>query len=208
MYLPAYFREDRVEVLHRFIGGHGFATLVTVGADGLIANHIPMVLDPEPAPLGTLRGHVARANPQWRDSLPDVAALAIFQGPSAYVTPSWYPSRQETGRVVPTYNYVVVHAHGPLRTFDDPALLEKHVRTLTDLHEASFPEPWKVEDAPADFFQAMLKNIVGIEIPIARLEGKWKVNQNRLPADRAGAEAGLRASGCPAMADLVKSANR
>ena len=208
MYLPAHFREDRVDVLHRFIEQHGFATLVTMGPDGLIANHIPMVLDPEPAPLGTLRGHVSKANPQWRDSLPGVSALAIFQGPSAYVTPSWYPSRQETGRVVPTYNYVVVHAHGPLRTFDDPALLEQHVRVLTDLHEAVFPEPWKIEDAPADFLQSMLKSIVGIEIPIERLEGKWKVNQNRLPADRAGAEAGLRASGCPAMADLVKAANK
>jgi len=208
MYLPPHFREDRVDVLHRFIELHNFATLVTMGPDGLIANHIPLVLEPEPGPLGTLRGHVSKANPQWRDSLPDISALAIFQGPSAYVTPSWYPSRQETGRVVPTYNYVVVHAHGPLRTFDDPALLEQHVRTLTDLHEAVFPEPWKVDDAPADFLQAMLKSIVGIEIPIERLEGKWKVNQNRLPADRAGAEAGLRASGCPAMADLVKAANK
>ncbi len=208
MYLPAHFREDRLEVLHQFIERNGFATLVTLSADGLTANHIPMVLDPEPAPLGTLRGHVSKANPLWRDSLPDVSALAIFQGPSAYITPSWYPTRQETGRVVPTYNYVVVHAHGPLRTLEDPALLEQHLRTLTDLHEAVFPTPWKIEDAPADFFQSMLKSIVGIEIPIERLEGKWKVNQNRLPADRAGAEAGLRASGCPAMADLVKSANK
>jgi transcriptional regulator len=208
MYLPAHFREERVDVLHRFIEAHGFATLVTMGPDGLIANHIPLVLDPKPAPLGTLRGHVAKANPLWRDSLPEVSALAIFQGPSAYITPSWYPSRQETGRVVPTYNYVVVHAHGPLRTFDDPARLEQHVRALTDLHEAAFPEPWKIEDAPADFLQSMLKSIVGLEIPIERLEGKWKVSQNRLPADSAGAEAGLRANGCPAMADLVKSANK
>jgi transcriptional regulator len=203
MYLPTHFREDRLEVLHRFIEQHGFATLVTLSADGLTANHIPMALDLEPAPLGTLRGHVSRANPLWRDSLPDVSALAIFQGPSAYITPSWYPSTRETGRMVPTYNYVVVHAHGPIRTFEDPAPLEQHLRTLTDLHEAAFPAPWKIEDAPADFFQAMMKGIVGIEIPIARLEGKWKVSQNRLPADRAGAEAGLRANGCPAMADLV-----
>lgn len=206
MYLPAHFREDRLEVLHRFIEQHGLATLVTLSAEGLTANHIPMVLDLAPAPLGTLRGHVSKANPLWRDSPPDVSALAIFQGPSAYITPSWYPSTRETGRMVPTYNYVVVHAHGPIRTFEDPALLEQHLRTLTDLHEAAFPAPWKIEDAPADFFQAMLKSIVGIEIPIARLEGKWKVSQNRLPADRAGAEAGLRASGCPAMADLVSNA--
>src|SRR5579863_6461820 len=208
MYNPPHFHEERTDILHQLIRAHSLAAVITMAPEGLIANHIPLILDAEAGAFGTLRGHVSRMNPQWRDSLPHVSALAIFQGPSAYITPSWYPSRQETGRVVPTFNYVVVHAHGPLRTFDDPALLEQHVRTLTDLHEAVFPEPWKIEDAPADFLQSMLKSIVGIEIPIERLEGKWKVNQNRLPADRAGAEAGLRATGCPAMADLVKSANK
>lgn len=203
MYLPAHFRQDRLDVLHRFIGQHSLATLVTLGPDGLMANHIPLVLDPEPGPFGTLRGHVAKANPQWRDSLPQVSALAIFEGPSAYISPSWYPSKQETGRVVPTYNYVVVHAHGRLSTYTDPARLEQHLRILTAHHEASFPIPWTIDNAPADFFAAQLNAIVGIEITIERFQGKWKVSQNRTPADRAGAVAGLRASGCPAMAGLV-----
>jgi transcriptional regulator len=203
VYLPAHFREDRLEVLHRFIKQQSFATLVTLGADGLIANHIPLVLHTDPAPLGTLRGHVSKANPQWRDSRPDVPALAIFHGPSAYISPSWYPTKRETGRVVPTYNYVVVHAHGPLATFTEPSLLEQHLRTLTSQHEASFPMPWTIDDAPTDFFHGLLKSIVGIEIPIRRLEGKWKASQNRPAADRAGVVTGLRATGCPAMADLV-----
>jgi transcriptional regulator len=208
VYLPAHFREDRLEVLHHFIRRQSFATLVTLGSDGLIANHIPLVFHPEPAPLGMLRGHVSKANPQWRDSLPAVSALAIFQGPSAYISPSWYPTKQETGRVVPTYNYVVVHAHGPLATFTEPSLLEQHLRTLTSQHEASFPMPWTIDDAPADFFQGLLKSIVGIEIPIQRLEGKWKVSQNRPAADRAGVVTGLHATGCPAMADLVSERSK
>jgi transcriptional regulator len=208
MYLPAHFREDRLEVLHDFIRRQSFATLVTLGVDGLIANHIPLVIHPEPAPLGTLRGHVSKANLQWRDSLPGVLALAIFQGPSAYISPSWYPTRNETGRVVPTYNYVVVHAHGPMETYTDPARLEQHLRTLTDHHEAAFPTPWRIENAPADYFQALLKSIVGIEIRVERLEGKWKVNQNRTAAERAGAMEGLRATGCPVMADLISERNK
>jgi transcriptional regulator len=203
MYLPAHFREDRLDVVHRFIGRHSLATLVTLGTDGLMANHIPLILDPEPGPFGTLRGHVAKANPQWRDSLPHVSALAIFEGPSAYISPSWYPSKDETGRVVPTYNYVVVHAHGRLSTYTDPARLEQHLRLLTAHHEAPFPVPWTIDDAPPEFFAAQLNAIVGIEIAIERLEGKWKVSQNRTPADRAGAAAGLSATGCPAMAGLV-----
>jgi transcriptional regulator len=206
MYNPPHFREERLEVLHRLIQENSLATFVTLGADGLIANHIPLILDPEPAPLGTLRGHLSRANLQWRDSLPGAPALAIFQGPEAYITPSWYPTRQETGRVVPTWNYVAVHAHGPFRTFEDPVLLEQHVRTLTHHKEAAFPCPWSVDDAPADFFHGQLAGIIGIEISITRLEGKWKVSQNRSIKDRAGVVEGLQASGNPAdktMADLV-----
>jgi transcriptional regulator len=150
-------------------------------------------------------------NPQWRDSLPHVSALAIFQGPSAYITPSWYPSRQEAGKVVPTYNYVVVHAHGALRTYEDPELLLRNVRALTELHEAPFAQRWSVDDAPEDFIRSQLKGIVGIEIPIARLEGKWKVSQNRVAADRQGVIDGLHESGdvkSLAMADQVASRNR
>jgi len=211
MYNPPHFREERIGVLHRLIQGHSLATFVTLGADGLIANHLPLVLDPEPAPLGTLRGHFSRANAQWRESLPGAPALAIFQGPEAYITPSWYPSRQETGRVVPTWNYVVVHAHGPFRTFEDPVLLERHLRILTDRQEAARPCPWSVDDAPADFFHDQMKGIIGIEISIARLEGKWKVSQNRSIIDRAGVVEGLQASGNPAhkaMADLVSAKDR
>jgi transcriptional regulator len=211
MYNPNHFREQRVEVLHELIGQNRLATLITLGPEGLVANHIPLILHPDPAPLGTLFGHVARANALWRDSRPDVEAMAIFQGPDAYISPSWYPSHQETGRVVPTWNYAVVHAHGPLRVFEDPALLERHVRELTSLEELSMPQPWSPDQAPPDFLEAMLKGIVGLEIPLTRLEGKWKVNQNRLPQDRAGAVRGLRAKGDPdseIMADLIAQRDR
>jgi transcriptional regulator len=211
MYNPPHFQEGRTDVLHQLIREHSLATVVTMGPEGLIANHVPLIFDAEAGALGTLRGHMSRMNPQWRDSLPHVAALAIFQGPSAYITPSWYPSREETGKVVPTYNYVVVHAQGPLRTYEDPELLLRNVRALTELHEAGRAERWSVEDAPADFIRGQLKGIVGIEIPIARLEGKWKVSQNRVPADRQGVIEGLREAGdgkSLAMADQVASRNR
>jgi len=211
MYNPPHFQEERTEVLHQLIREHSLAAVITMGPEGLIANHIPLILDPQPGPLGTLRGHVSRMNPQWRDSQPHVSALAIFQGPSAYITPSWYPSREETGKVVPTYNYVVVHAYGPFRTYEDPELLLRNVRALTELHEATLAKRWSVDDAPADFIQGQLKGIVGIEIPIARLEGKWKVSQNRVPKDRQGVIDGLREAGdvkSLAMADQVASQNR
>ena len=211
MYNPPHFREERTEVLQQLIREHSLAALITLGPEGLIANHVPLILDPEPAPLGTLRGHLSRVNSQWRDSRPEVPALAIFQGPSAYITPSWYPSKEATGKVVPTYNYVVVHAHGPLQTYEDPQLLERNVRALTELHEAAFASRWSVDDAPADFIQGQLKGIVGIEIPVLRLEGKWKVSQNRAAEDRQGVVDGLREAGDPqslAMADWVSSKNR
>ena len=211
MYNPPHFQEERTDVLHQLIRERVLASVVTLGPDGLIANHVPLLLDPEPGPLGTLRGHVSRMNPQWRDSLPHISALAMFQGPSAYITPSWYRTREETGKVVPTYNYVVVHAHGPLRIYEDPELLLRNVRALTELHEAPLARRWSVEDAPADFIREQLKGIVGIEIPILRLEGKWKVSQNRVSADRQGVIEGLRDAGDPqslAMADQVSSRNR
>ena len=195
MYNPPHFREDRVEILHDLIRRHSLTTVVTLTADGLNADHLPMILDPVPARRGTLRGHVARTNPLWRDFRTEIHALAIFQGLATYVTPSWYPSKRETGKVVPTYNYAVVHAHGPLKVVEDPDLLEMHVRALTAQHEAPFAVPWNVNDAPADFIRAMLNGIVGIEIPIARLEGKWKMSQNRAPADRKGVIEALRQRG-------------
>jgi len=211
MYNPPYFQEERTDVLHSLIREHSLAAVITMGPEGLIANHVPLILDAEAGPLGTLRGHVSRMNPQWRDSLPHVAALAIFQGPAAYITPSWYSSKQETGKVVPTYNYVVVHAQGPFKTYEDPQLLLRNVRALTELHEAGRAQRWSVDDAPEDFIRGQLKGIVGIEIPIARLQGKWKVSQNRIPVDRQGVIDGLREAGdmkSLAMADQVASRNR
>lgn len=205
MYRPAHFREDRPPVLHRLIEDHPLATLVTLGPEGLVADHLPMEVDPAAGPLGTLRGHVARANEVWRISDPG-EALAIFQGPQTYVSPAWYPSKAEHGRVVPTWNYAVVHARGPLRIVEDRQWLRALVTRLTERHERGRPRPWHVTDAPAGFVEGMLGAIVGIEIPIARLEGKWKASQNRGPADRAGVAGALRGAGDPdarRMADLV-----
>ena len=209
MYLPKHFEETRVEVLHALIREYPLGTLVTLGADGLNANHIPIEIDPEPAPLGTLRGHVARANPVWRESVADVEALVVFEGPTAYVSPSWYPSKRETGKVVPTYNYAVVHAYGRLRSIEDPAWLRRFVERLTGRFEAGRAEPWKVTDAPGSYIDAQLRAIVGIEIPITRLLGKWKVSQNRSAPDRAGVVQGLGGdadSDAAAIARLVEQA--
>jgi transcriptional regulator len=191
MYVPPHFDENRVPVLHAAIREIGFGTLVTVGAAGIIASHIPMLLDPAPAPYGTLVGHLSRANPQWRAVTTEIEALAMFLGPQAYVTPSWYPTKQETGKVVPTWNYVAIHAYGPLRFIEDADWKRAHVTKLTETHEANRPEPWAVSDAPPDFIEGMIKGIVGLEMPITRLEGKWKMNQNRSVADRAGVAEGL-----------------
>jgi transcriptional regulator len=207
MYLPTHFEETRVEVLHDLIRACPLGALVTQTAGGLDANHVPFEIDPDPAPFGTLRGHVARANPVWREAAPEV--LVIFQGPSAYISPAWYPTKAETGKVVPTWNYAVVHAHGRLRVIDDRAWLRAFVERLTARHEAARPEPWHVTDAPADYIDSMAGAIVGMEIPVARLVGKWKVSQNRGPADREGVVAGLLREGGPAaaaMAELVRRA--
>ncbi len=195
MYLPRHFAEDRVEVLHQAMQQAGLATLVTLGADGLTATHLPLLLDPSAGPYGTLRGHVARANGQWRDASPDVQALVIFMGPQAYVSPAWYASKRENGRVVPTWNYLAVHAYGPLRSFDDPVRLREHVTRLTTRQEAARPDPWQVTDAPQDYVEGLIRAIVGVEIPIERLEGKWKMSQNRPEADRLGTIAGLEETG-------------
>ena len=191
MYLPPQFREDDVPALHAAIRQIGFGTLVTLGADGLIASHVPMLIDSAPAPYGTLLGHVARANPQWRGPASGVEALAMFVGPNGYVTPSWYPTKRETGKVVPTWNYVAIHAYGPVEFFEDADRLLGVVTRLTETHEAPRAAPWAVSDAPAEFVRAQLKGIVGFSLPISRLEGKWKMSQNRTPADRTGVREGL-----------------
>jgi transcriptional regulator len=212
MYLPALFHETRTPVLHDLIRTHPFAVLVTLDATGLVANHLPMEIDATVGPLGTLRGHVARANPVWKTHRPDAEAMAVFQGPQCYITPSHYATKAATGKVVPTWNYATVHAHGPLRVIEDAAWLRRFVEQLTERHEAARPAgevPWQVSDAPEAFIETMIKAIVGIELPIARLEGKWKVSQNRPAEDRAGVVAGLGA-GDPmqrAMAELVRERN-
>lgn len=207
MYLPAHFREDRIEVLREHMERYPFATLVTAGASGLVASHIPLVYDPDPAPWGRLRGHLSRANPQWQDLQPEIEALAIFQGPHRYVSPNWYPSKEETGRVVPTWNYAVVHAYGRIEAYTDEERLRAHVTALTAVHEAGFDTPWKPADAPANFIEGMLRAIVGIELTITRLEGKWKVNQNRTMEDRRAVAEALEARDDPesrAMAELIR----
>lgn len=204
MYLPPHFQEDRPEVLRALIAEFPLAALVTLGPDGLAANHVPLLYDPEPGPLGTLRGHLARGNPQWRSFQEDVEALAIFQGPQAYVSPNWYPTKQETGRVVPTWNYAVVHAYGRLSVYSDPDRLRAFLDDLTAQHEAGQPKPWTPADAPAEYIQGLLQGIVGIDIAITRLEGKWKVSQNQPEANRTGAAAGLEAIGESAMASLIR----
>jgi transcriptional regulator len=195
MYVPSHFKEDRVPVLHEAIAKAGLATLVTFGPAGLDASHVPMLLDRESGPLGTLYGHIARPNPQWRGAAPDLLALAVFVGPDAYVTPSWYATKQRTGEVVPTWNYVAVHAHGRVRFFDDPERLLGLVTKLTEVREAARPKPWAVGDAPDEYIRAHLKGIIGFELPIERLEGKWKMSQNRSAEDRTGVAEGLEREG-------------
>jgi len=205
MYIPQHFNEDRIDVLHDAIRRSGLATLVSMTADGLIASHVPLLLDPEPAPYGTLIGHFARPNPHGRVTDPNVQTLAIFQGPDAYITPSWYATKQETGKVVPTWNYTAIHAYGTLESFDDPDRLLDIVTRLTDRQEAGRAEPWAVSDAPADYVQGMLKGIVGIALRIVRLEGKVKMSQNRPPADRAGVIQGLRDTNRPDLAERIET---
>jgi transcriptional regulator len=192
MYQPPHFREDRLDVQHALIEAHPLGLLVTNGSSGLIANPIPFALDPSASSLGTLRAHLSRANPQWKDFDPAQEVLVVFQGVETYITPSWYEAKREHGKVVPTWNYAIVQAYGRMKTIDDPAWLLQQITAITDVQEASRAEPWSVNDAPSDFLAGQLKGIVGIEIEITRIEGKWKVSQNRPEADRRGVAEGLR----------------
>ena len=211
MYLPKSFEPPDAETLLQFMRKHSFGVLITITSHGLDGNHLPFVFDPEPPPHGTLRGHVARANPIWRECQERPEALIIFQGPDSFITPSWYATKQETGAVVPTWNYIVVHAHGSVRIVQDAAWLRAHVEALTNRHEASREIPWGVSDAPADYIDKMVGAIVGIEVPIATLTGKWKLSQNRSERDRAGVVEGLQREGSESastMAGLVKGVMR
>ena len=208
MYLPKHFANHEVDTLHALIQAQPLATLINYSAEGLDANHIPLILCPQPlpqSPLGTLAGHVARANPLWKQA-GETEVLAVFQGPQAYISPSWYPSKQVDGKVVPTWNYAVVHAHGKLRAIEDPTWLRAHLEAATALRESAFANPWRLTDAPRDYLDKMLAAEVGIEITITQLVGKNKISQNQPPNNRLGVVEGLRAQNTPtacAMADLV-----
>jgi transcriptional regulator len=207
MYIPRHNLEKRVSVMHALMVAQPLGTLVTLGASGLFASHIPLVLEDDGSQFGVLRGHISRANPQWRDFVPTVDALAMFAGQQHYISPNWYPGTKEHGREVPTWNYVVVHASGPLKVIEDQEWLLTNVQKLTNLHEAGSPVPWKVSDAPEDFIRSQLKGIVGLELPIQRLEGKWKVSQNRTEEERKGVIDGLAKLNTPesrAMKALVE----
>lgn len=211
MYIPKHFEESRIDVLHDLILTHPFSTLVTMSSAGINANHIPFHLIQEAGEYGTLQGHVARANPIWSDLVNDVEALVIFQGPNSYITPSWYPTKQEHGKVVPTWNYVTVHAYGTLRVIDDPVWLRNQLESLTTQQEASFEKPWAVSDAPVEFTNKMINAIVGIEIAITKLTGKWKVSQNQPASNQAGVVQGLESLGkleATELAALVEKAQQ
>lgn len=191
MYIPKHFAETDRRAMHDLIAAHPFATWVTHTGGQLVVNHIPLLLHAGRGELGTLVGHVARANPIWRHLQPDSPSVAIFQGAHSYITPSWYPSKHATGKAVPTWNYLVVHAHGVMRTVDDREWLRAHVVELTHRHEHQRPAPWTVDDAPADYIETLLGAIVGVEMTIESLEGKRKLSQNRSEPDLAGIVTGL-----------------
>jgi transcriptional regulator len=210
MYLPTLHEERDLGVLHALVRAHPLGTWATQGEDGIIMNHVPFVLDATRGPFGTLMGHVSRANPVWNSFSGSVDSVIAFQGAEAYISPSWYASKALHGKVVPTWNYAVVHAHGVPALLDESRLLG-HLAQLTAEHEAGRPTPWHISDAPADFIRHMSQQIVGLEIPISRIVGKWKVSQNRSTEDRRGVVAGLQANtdaGARAMADLVARALR
>jgi transcriptional regulator len=194
MYNPPSFAERDVAVMHEFIEAHPLGALVTAPASGLFATHLPFVLDRELGTYGTLQGHIARANPHHELAGDGDEALVLFTGADSYVTPTMYASKSKHGRVVPTWNYVAVHAHGTLRFVREAAALRRHLGRLTARHEATRPRPWSIADAPADYIEKQLGAIVGVEIEITRLEGKWKMSQNRPADDIDGVIEGLGAS--------------
>jgi transcriptional regulator len=203
MYIPKHFEERDLGVLHALMRSHPLGTWVTPAEGTLEVNHIPFLVDASRGEHGTLVGHVARANPIWKSDSRDRESVVIFQGPQTYITPSWYPSKHAHGKAVPTWNYAVVHVHGVPRAIEDAGWLRQHVEALSDLHESGRAVPWSVSDAPPDFIESMLKAIVGIEIPITRITGKWKTSQNRPLPDKLGTIAGLYERGDAAAHDMA-----
>lgn len=207
MYVPPAFRQTDLPALHREIGNCRLATLVSHDENGLQASHLPLLLRPEEGRYGTLYGHLARANPHWQVLAEGAEALVMFNGPDAYVSPSWYPAKAEHGKVVPTWNYIAVHAYGRAEVFDDAERLRSLLAGLTERHEGPRPQPWAVDDAPQDYIAGMLRAVVGFALPIERLEGKWKLGQNRSEADRRGVHDGLASSTDPRDRDLAQRMN-
>jgi transcriptional regulator len=205
LYNPPAFRVEDRDIVQAHIEQTGLAMLITNGGDGPLVSHVPLLLDRKRGTHGTLLGHMAKANPQWQSGDLSVDAVAVFPGPDAYISPSWYASKQEHGRVVPTWNYAVIHARGRLQFFDDPAWILEAVERLTRRHEAARAEPWAVSDAPEPFVQSQLTAIVGLELEITSLEGKRKVSQNRDNADREGVIKGLGENGDETMQALVRA---
>ncbi|CAN7704138.1 FMN-binding negative transcriptional regulator [Paraburkholderia sp. SIMBA_054] len=203
MYVPAHFAETRKEVLHSRIVQHPFGTLITHGSSGLDANHIPFELAAEDGELGVLRAHVARANPVWQEVANGDEVLVVFHAGDAYISPNWYPSKHELHKQVPTWNYMVVHAHGRITILDDERYVRGVVGRLTRTHEASEPKPWKMGDAPKDYVDAMVKAIVGVQIEVTRLVGKSKLSQNKEARDIQGAAEALKSSGESQLADAM-----
>lgn len=203
MYIPKHFEEPRIDVMQALIRDYPLAALVTLSADGPNANHIPLHWVNDGSDYGCLCGHVARANPMWTDTDRNLEVLAIFQAENAYISPSWYASKQQTGKVVPTWNYAAVHAYGTLRVMDDVVWIRNQLESMTAHHEAAFPQPWAVSDAPHDFTDKLIGQIVGIEIGITRLLGKWKVSQNQPAENQNSVNKDLHKSGKLEMAALV-----
>lgn len=194
MHVQSSFEETRTAVLHDLIRRHPLATFISAQNKEIVVNHFPLILSAHGGNLGVLNGHIPRTNPIWQ-KFAEGEVVAVFQGPESYVTPSWYPSKQRHGKVVPTWNYVVVHAHGRPTAIHDPGWLIEHLNQMTDQHEAPRKQPWKVSDAPEKFVDQMVRGLVGIELPISSIVGKWKVSQNRTVEDRRGVAAGLRSAG-------------
>ena len=203
MYLPSAFRQDDLAELHAQMQASPFALLTSAGAAGVQASHLPLLLAPDEGEFGTLYGHFARANPHWRDLQDGAEALTVFSGPDAYISPGWYPAKAEHGKVVPTWNYIAVHARGPVELIEEPERLLQIVSRLSDQHESGRERPWAVSDAPREYIDSMLRAIVGFALPIHRLEGKWKLGQNRSAADQAGVRDGLASSPSPGDRELA-----
>ena len=205
MYLPKHFEETRPERLHGFIAAQPLGLLITHDSRGVVANPIPFLLQAQRGAKGTLIGHVARANPVWRETVAATQALVVFQGAQGYISPGWYASKHEHGKVVPTWNYSTVQVRGPLHVYDTPEAMRAVVHALTTHHEAGQRAPWAIADAPADYIETMLGAIVMIEVPIVELVGKFKLGQNRNTADRLGTEAGLAERGETGLAAAMQA---